>query len=198
MEFIHKVIYVNLDKRKDRREEIEEELRRMNISAERFPAKERNPGCLGCSASHLTILKRARWERWPNVLVLEDDFVFRVDKPTLDHALRTFFTSGIEYDVLMLSYNMIESEPLNETVSYGRNVQTTAGYIVNQRFYDTLIDTWELGMFKLKISGQHWLYAADQCWKPLQTKHSFLCFNKAIGAQRISESDTGCALEENQ
>jgi hypothetical protein len=47
MEYIHKVIYINLDRRKDRRNEIEEELQRIDIKAERFSAIERHPGIVG-------------------------------------------------------------------------------------------------------------------------------------------------------
>lgn len=189
MEFIHKVVYINLDRRTDRRGEIENEFRRMEIEAERFPAIDRKPGIIGCGASHLAVLKRARDEGWPNVLILEDDFNFIVDASTLDHNLRTFFTSNTPYDVLMLSYSVNESEPLNETVSYARDVQTASGYVVNQSFYNTLINTWEWALDNLITTGQHWLYANDQSWKSLQKKHSFLYFNQRIGVQRASFTD---------
>ena len=189
MEFIHKVIYINLDRRTDRRAEIEEELRRMDIRGERFSAIEHTPGIVGCGASHLAILKRARVEGWPNVLILEDDFMFLVDKDTLENNLQTFFKSNTPYDVLMVGYNISNSEPFNETVSYARSVQTTSGYIVHQSFYDILIDHWEEALNNLILTGMHWIYALDQSWKTLQTSHTFFYFNTRIGKQRGSWSD---------
>ena len=38
MEYIDKIFYINLDKRTDRKQEIEEELTRMGLNAERYPA----------------------------------------------------------------------------------------------------------------------------------------------------------------
>ena len=191
MEFIDKVIYINLDRREDRRNNIEEELRRMDITAERFVAIDRSPGIVGCGASHLAVLKRAKIEGWPNVLIFEDDFMFIVDKPIFEQNLRSFFSSNTPYDVLLLGYNIKGSEQFNDTVSYARNVQTTSGYIVNQLFYDILIKNWEEALDKLISSGKHWLYALDQSWKTLQDKHTFFYFNTRIGKQRPSWSDIG-------
>ena len=100
---ICKIIYINLDKRPDRRSEIEGELSRMGLVGERFPAIETKPGYIGCSQSHRNILLRAIAENWENVLILEDDFQFVIDKKTFEERMVNFFTSKIPYDVLMIS-----------------------------------------------------------------------------------------------
>ena len=191
MEFIHKSIYINLDKREDRRNEIEEQFRNMDISAERFSEIERRPGIVGCTASHLAVVKRAKEEGWPNVLVFEDDFMFLVDKLTLEENLRKFFSSNIKYDVLLLAYYIEQSEPLNDTVSYAREAAASAAYVVNHTAYDELIKVWEWALENLISTGMHWLYANDQSWKHLQKTHTFLYFNTRIGKQRPSWSDNG-------
>ncbi len=197
MEFIHKVIYINLDKREDRRAEIEGELRSMDITAERFPGIERKPGIVGCTASHLAVIKRAKEEGWPNVLVFEDDFMFLVNKLKFYNNVREFFQSNMVYDVLMLGYNITgKSENLNEIVSRGYNIQAPSGYIVHHRFYDKLINTWESALQHLIITGHHWHYANDQSWKSLQIDNTFLYFNIRIGKQRGSWSDNaGCYMD---
>jgi len=193
MEHIAHVYYINLDRREDRRKEFEEEAKKMEFQPERFPAIVKTPPMLGCHASHLAVLKKAKEMSYPNVLIFEDDFEFLVDKETFTSELRSFFERQIDYDVVFLSYHVTKSEPLNETVSYGRDLASGAGYIVNQKFYDTLINNFETNYSLLEKTGAHWLHLNDQCWKPLQKEHTFLFFNTRIGKQRDGVSDLrGC------
>jgi GR25 family glycosyltransferase involved in LPS biosynthesis len=192
MNNIHHAFYINLDRREDRRKEFEEECKRMEITVERFPAIAKTPGILGCHSSHLAVLKKAREMNYPNVLIFEDDFKFLVDKETFETQLNSFFQSKIDYDVLFLSYNVTKSEPLNELVSYGKDIVTASGYIVNQKFYDKLIENLETNYRLLEKTLSHWLYLNDQCWKPLQKDNAFLYFNKRIGMQRDGYSDLSC------
>jgi len=189
MEYIHKVIYINLDRRQDRRTYIEKEFETMGIVAERFSAIEHKEGCIGCSLSHLAILKRAKAEGWPNYMVFEDDFMFLVNKYTFYKELRKFFTAKIPYDAIMLSYNCLKSEPYNETVSYARNACTTSGFIVHQRFYDALIANWEHAVKELTNTMIHWHWACDRSWNSLQATHEFFYFNYRLGKQRPGYSD---------
>lgn len=50
--------YINLDRRTDRRAEIEKELE--GLAMERFPAVSHPNGAIGCTMSHLACLKLAR------------------------------------------------------------------------------------------------------------------------------------------
>jgi GR25 family glycosyltransferase involved in LPS biosynthesis len=184
--------------REDRRKEFEEEAKKMGFEAERFPAIAKMPPMLGCHSSHLEVLKKARAAGYPNVLIFEDDFEFLVDKETFTSQLRSFFQSKIDYDVLFLSYHVTQSETLNDTVSYGRDLASGAGYIVNQKFYDTLIDNFETNYSLLEKTHAHWLHLNDQCWKPLQKDYTFLFFNMRIGKQRDGVSDLrGCWFKNN-
>ena len=189
MNNIHHAFYINLDRRQDRRNEFEEECKRMELTVERFPAIDRTPGMLGCHASHLAVLKKAKEMNYPNVLIFEDDFQFLTDKETFNNQLNAFFKSEIDYDVLLLSYFVSKSEPLNELVSRTTDAQTASGYIVNQKFYDTLIENLEGNYKLLETTGKHWLYLNDQCWKSLQKTNRFLYFNLRLGKQRGSISD---------
>lgn len=189
MENIHGIYYINLDRREDRRAEFLEEARRMEIRVERFPAIEKNPGMLGCHLSHLGVLKKARELGLPNVLVFEDDFQFIVDKETFKTQVQQLFDSGIHYDVVMLSYALEQSEPLNDLVGYARAAPDAAGYLVNKTFYDTIIDHLETNYAMLEKTHSHWLYLNDQCWKSLQKEHTFLYFMTRVGKQRVSFSD---------
>jgi len=189
MEHIHKVVYINLDRRTDRRSEIENELLSFGISGERFSAISYNPGIIGCGMSHLAVLEYAKREGWENVLILEDDFMFVVTKETFEQELRAFFDLHIPYDVLMISYNLRNSAPYNETVCRALDIQTTSGYIVHKRFYDTLIQNLKEGLEQLIPTGEHWNFALDQYWKRLQPISEWFCMNLRIGKQRPSFSD---------
>jgi GR25 family glycosyltransferase involved in LPS biosynthesis len=182
-----KMMYINLDRRTDRREEFESEAKKLGIEVERFSAIERTPGGIGCSASHLQLLKRARYEGLPEVLLFEDDFECLVSKEEFETVLKSLPS---DYDVVMLSYNLIRGEPYNERFGKVIEAQTTAGYIVHSKFYDTLIETWEIGLENYQANPNiHWLYILDQTWKPLQLSHNFYYTIPRVGRQRAGYSD---------
>ena len=79
MEKIAKIVYINLERRQDRREEIEQELVQYGLSGERFNAISHELGLAGCNLSHIQVLKDAEEANLENLLVLEDDFQFLVD-----------------------------------------------------------------------------------------------------------------------
>ena len=192
MEHIERIMYINLNRRTDRREEIEQELNSMGLMEKsiRFEAIDRpGKGIVGCTYSHLGCLKYAREENWKNVLILEDDFTFIVDKETFENRLTEIFDTGISYDVCMLSYVLQQSRPteypfLTKVVE----AQTASGYIVHQKFYDALIELYEYYTPILDETMHPWLYANDQIWKKLQPTSEWYCLDRC-GKQRPGYSD---------
>jgi hypothetical protein len=84
MDYIDGIFYINLEKRLDRRVEIEIELTNMELPFERFPAIETpGRGILGCGLSHLSVFKLAKERKFRNVLIFEDDFYFLISKTEL-------------------------------------------------------------------------------------------------------------------
>ena len=195
------VYYINLDKRPDRLREICAELEKMDIRGVRFPAIEHASGIVGCGYSHLAVLKLARERKLKNVLILEDDFEFLVSKDEFYAILQDFFNSGIPYDVLMLSYNIIEAEAMkntkNPSIQRIISAQTASGYIVNESMYDRLIALYETNIPLLEQTGKHWIYANDQIWKQLQGPNSeWLATTVRIGKQRASYSDNSRSFQD--
>jgi glycosyl transferase family 25 len=192
------VFYINLEHRTDRRQEIESELNKMEMLYERFNAISYNPPGIGCSLSHLNVLKIAKAKNLKNVLILEDDFEFLVDKTRFWDEINTFFNKNIDYDVLLLSYNLFNSRPFDSQLFRVLDSQTASGYLVNSKYYDTLIDNIERGVDLFKQTGQHWFYQNDQYWKILQPIGNWYGFNTRIGKQRKSFSDLGnCIVDYN-
>jgi glycosyl transferase family 25 len=77
------IYVINLERREDRRREMEEELVRIGWNATFFPAIEPtssagfpSPGARGCFLSHLSVLKAAREAAVERLVILEDDVNF--------------------------------------------------------------------------------------------------------------------------
>ena len=190
-ENIHKIFYINLDKRTDRKEQLEKELNDFGLKYERFRAIETSGfGILGCGLSHLEILKIAKKENYENVLILEDDFTFLVSKEILQNELTNFFNLKLNYDILFLSYNVLRHQELdNNVVNKILECQTASGYIVHKNYYDKLIQLYEKALPLLEQTRQHWIYANDQVWKQLQENDNWFYFINRIGKQAPGYSD---------
>lgn len=180
------VYVINLDHRTDRLEEITKELE--GLKFKRFPAIKTSPGMIGCGLSHLAVLKEARDLGLKEVLIFEDDFTFSESK---EHFWKTVeeFLKNETYDVVMLAYALNSSKPYKPGILKVLDAQTASAYIVNNRFYDTLINLFEEAMPLLQSTRKHWLYANDQIWKKLQPGAEWFAFEPRMGYQRKSFSD---------
>ena len=189
MDKISKIVYINLERREDRRQEIEQELSQYGLSGERFNAIVKTPGIVGCGLSHLAVLQKAQEAGWDNILILEDDFQFLVPKEIVNEQLHAFWNLNIEWDIIMLSYNLRTSTPYNDLVGRVTEAQTASGYLVNRHFYPKLIAVLNESIPLLESTGKHWHYANDQCWKQLQPNSQWFYFMTRLGKQRGSFSD---------
>jgi glycosyl transferase family 25 len=188
---IDMIFYINLAHRTDRRELIEAELNNFGLKYERFEAHYIPQfGALGCSKSHLDVLKIAKERNYENIIILEDDFQFIVTKQELEEELTKFFDAGLLFGGCLLAYNLFEYEKTKYDFLYRiRNAQTMSGYIVNKRCYDRFISLLEKSNKLLELTKDISKYTCDQSWKELQKNGFWFCFTKRIGIQRPSYSD---------
>ena len=190
LDYIPMVFYINLDHRTDRKEEIEKELVELGLPFERFSAIRHSIGAVGCSKSHMAILKIAKERKYPRVLILEDDFTFVVHRDTMERIVSQVRDGHQPYDVCMISYNSIESKQLPEP--YWRKIidaQTTSGYIIQDHYYDTLINVIEPSIPLLEQTREQYNYAIDVVMKKLQRVDKWYQTTERIGKQRESFSD---------
>lgn len=200
---ISKIIFINLNKRSDRREHIENQLTNYNLPFERFEAIETtgttqkyygtfNTGIIGCGISHLNVLKIAKDRGYENILIFEDDFEFLISKEEFEEQLELFFNSNIDYNVCMLSYDIQEIEENFNSELLFKIIfsQLASGYIVNKNYYDTLINLYEWALPLLESTGETWIYSNDIVWKELQAKDKWFGFKKRFGKQMAGFSDT--------
>lgn len=199
MNFIDKAVYINLAHRTNKRTQIENELTKYGLPFERYDAFEYPEfGSYGCAMSHLGVLKHARDNGYKNVMILEDDFVFCLSKEMVEKQLFEIFTFKLDFDVCMLSYNLISSsETENINIQKIMEAQTSAGYIVQSHYYDRLITLLEDANRLLFKTRQHWLYSNDQSWKPLQLTDNWYCFKERTGHQLPGFSDVSQMYKTN-
>lgn len=185
---INKIIFINLKHRLDREKEISLELDRFNLKYLRFEAISHTNGAIGCSKSHLQVIKIAKEKGYKNILVLEDDFHFIVDKKVFYNEIKKL--KNVNFDVCLLAYNTPNLYESNYPFLYKiKDAQTTSAYIVQSHYYDTLINHWEKSVKLFEETNDDTKYTCDQSWKELQNKDNWYCFKNRIGKQRESYSD---------
>ena len=188
------ILYINLERRIDRREQIENELTNFQLKFERFEAIDEKEGILGCTKSHLGALKLAKKRGWKSVLILEDDFTFLVTCEQFEVEITQLIESEINYDVCMLAYNLLSSEDnlgCNHLIKV-LEASTASAYIVREHYYDVLIKLYEDNVLLLEETREHWNYANDVCWKILQKNDNWVCTKTRVGKQRARYSDNSC------
>ena len=102
-----KFLYINLEKRKDRKKQLLEHLKKVDISddkIERIDAVyEKYNGHLGCCKSHIKALERAKELGVDSVVILEDDFVFTMDKDKINEKINHFLKKYPDFDVVQFN-----------------------------------------------------------------------------------------------
>lgn len=187
---IKNAYYINLEKRTDRKQYVENELNKMGIKAERFNAIKLSHGALGCSMSHLKCIENAKENGWDHVLVVEDDIKF-LDKDLFTKQLNKFLKFNKNWDVILFAGN--NHKPY---IQYGDfcvkvfRCQTTTGYLVKSNYYDKLIENFKQGINNLiKEPTKENQHAIDKNWFRLQEKDSWFLITPLTVTQRDDYSD---------
>jgi GR25 family glycosyltransferase involved in LPS biosynthesis len=197
MQKIDRIFYINMDNRPDRRQTIEEEFTRLDISPDavtRFPACSYN-GCpnSGCLLSHANVLEMAYMMGYQNVLILEDDFIFIEDKDKIHNDISEFFKmadTGFEWDVIMLTTCAAQiCEFTTDIISRVTSSGNGAAYLVNRNMMMTISTLFKQNVDNLYYTKQHWIYQNDILWKHLMPKTRWYMFNQYLGYQKGGYSD---------
>jgi GR25 family glycosyltransferase involved in LPS biosynthesis len=134
-DYITHVVYINLDKRTDRNEQTQiqlkifpaEKVSRMSgVEDMKFPY-------IGCLKSHLNALKLAKQKQWNNTLILEDDAIWQNVEgsfPIFERLVKD------HYDVIMLGGTLPEFDHTTYKVIKSR---TSSAYLVKKEYYDTIM-----------------------------------------------------------
>ena len=185
-EFVEKVIYINLDHRVDRRNQIESELTKFFPSDKiiRLSAVlDTSHGGIGCTKSHIAVLNMAMANGWKNYLVVEDDSIWnRVETgyPILEKLVQNPF------DVILLGTVYANYDTHTFKLFSG---QSGTAYIVSQHYYPTLLQNLNESLNGFLQTGHYARYALDQYWKRIQPIHNWYCVIPSLIIQREGYSD---------
>jgi len=200
-DFIDGIMFINLIDRTDRLKKILEECNKVEIPLEMIHRIEavldKTCGHLGCSKSHIKALEYAKDMKWDRFLILEDDFIFKLSKDEVLGILSKFSKKyENKWDVFMFSTHWVKKIDTDiESIKKIKYGTTTAGYLVNSTYTDTLLNNFTNGMKKLEDEVEQFkitnpnekkfttYYALDQFWFSLQSKDNFYISEPTIGSQ---------------
>lgn len=192
---VDRVVFINLKKRKDRLTRITKQLKKLGLTAEkivRLDAIKHEKGYIGCTQSHIAALEMARDNGWERVLILEDDFSFNESQKNYDNLNRYFAAlPQINWQVAFLAANYRRVTPL-KSVDYivrANFAWCACAYIVNHRYYTTLIENYREALQAQLQGGAQAQYALDVHWNSLMQQDLWLGVFPNAGAQRLDKSD---------
>jgi GR25 family glycosyltransferase involved in LPS biosynthesis len=189
------IYYINLNHRTDRLENIKRQLKKTKIESNKINRISgiymKDFGILGCAKSHILTLEEFIKSDKDNCLILEDDFCFTESQDLINNLIDQVFNNKIEYEVLMLSCNILNSQeteyPFLIKILDG---QTLSGYSVSKKFAPILLNNFKESVFLLeqaKVKVHPLCF--DIYMKRLQPTSKWYCLNPRIGKQIESYSD---------
>lgn len=198
-EAIDLVAYINLEKRRDRKAEIEREFARLRIPGEkilRWSATRTSDGALGCTLSHIALLEHILTlppESMKTVLILEDDFDFIGDATLVKESLAKLLDETQyprdTWDIALLAFVVAESKPRDSLISTAFFSQGTAGYLVNRDGIPRLLANFKEGKELLEKTRRKINYSLDIYWWKFMQSGKCVFFNTPLGLQRKSYSN---------
>jgi hypothetical protein len=202
--------YINLDKREDRKEKIENQLKDFNISGvERHSAfSEYNSNTLNCKRSHLQLFQKLLETDFETLLVLEDDCLFLdVLKNEGDKIFNDI--NNTNWDIFWLGCRNRRTpiKDINNCLQVS-SVSYAQSYLIKRDFCKFIIDNFsEINVFSQPATPDELLslapygidvvmnpskynyYELDQPLDVLPTIYKALCYKEGLTTQYSSYSD---------
>ncbi|WP_341516645.1 glycosyltransferase family 2 protein [Citrobacter gillenii] len=182
---IDQVVIVNLDARADRLGQIQQELARLRVPAEkitRLAACEDVNGQLGRRQSHLQALHLAQQQGWKNYLLLEDDTVILKQEKHISvlNALLSALPK-LPWEVILLGGEIKQGTVLKSLngMIHARDCRKVCAYLVNDHYYATLA----------RQMAQDPSESLEAQWQPLLRDGKWLACYPSIAYQRAGYSD---------
>jgi GR25 family glycosyltransferase involved in LPS biosynthesis len=156
--FFDKIYCINLDKRRDRWAQASSEFKKYNLVVERISAIDGSKinmsdikmnvfksiamsGAVGCSLSHINVIKHAKEKGYSKILILEDDVVF--EENFIERFTNEIKHLPEDWDMFYLSGNNLRSACLTRVNNFFYKTTftfTTHSYAITSAIYDEIID----------------------------------------------------------
>lgn len=197
---VDSVIYINLDSRKDRNEEILTELKQINFDMEkvhRLSAVKRKWGALGCALSHIACYKFIMEKGWKRTLILEDDAGFEAKDVERWNAGVIDVNNKLKsnaYDVIYMGgFVRDPNGPLKTeytTLYQTKNTSCTHAYIVKGEYAPTMLAQCETAVQMLmKDAPNRDQFNVDNALADLMKRDRWFITIPTLAYQRESFSD---------
>jgi glycosyl transferase family 25 len=197
LSFIDAIIYINLERRVDRKAHCLNEIKKIDPDLSktyRINAIYNQNGAIGCIASHIKALELfLENTAWRSALILEDDFTFVSEcSNTINNLICYMFNSLPYYNVILLCYGThdfkYEATSING-VNRILSAQTASGYIVNRNYLMTLLYNFRTAYNNMITYGYRDEWCTDQSWKTLMPLANWYAYIDRIGCQYNNYSD---------
>lgn len=182
---VEKVLVINLDRRADRWQQMQETLRQLGVPKEhviRVSGCEHENGALGRTLSHLQALTLAQQQGWRNCLVLEDDALLLTQTKHVSALNRLLAAlDHLPWEVVLLGARVTTGQPLKSLpgLIHAVDCEKACAYLVNAGSYPALIQQMQSDPASLLESR----------WRLMQKQGKWLAFYPCISYQRPGFSD---------
>lgn len=127
-----KIYCINLDRRPDRWFESSAEFQKIGVFVERWPAILHPRGALGCSMSHLSLMRKNIHRE--SILIFEDDVEFR---GSMDHVDQAIAEVPDDWELIYFGGVVFPNEfnrmKVTDNVFVAKNVVCTHAYAISNR-----------------------------------------------------------------
>ena len=191
--WIDKILYINLEKRSDRRLFFLKECKRLGVPANKLLRLDaifnEKRGAIGCTKSHIAALTYAIDNKLDNVLIFEDDVNFVLNINMVYNTLTELEKIKDTFDIVQLTaFDMNERTPYSSLLDKCNYCTMGTGYIVNKCFMEKLRSNMIEGVKMLEETNDN-KYTMDHYWNTLQPKSRWYTLRHRIVYQRKSYSD---------
>lgn len=187
---VEHVVYINLAERTDRKKAVEKELWNMGWTATRIDAVKHRVGPIGCSLSHIRALEYAQSQRWPHVLICEDDLQFNRSPDQIHAQLEELLKRESDWDVVLFGAHVHRIEKRWPGCVRVLNGNLAHAYLVCRAYYPTLLRNFRTGAQRYrKEPTANSKYALDIFWNTLQERDLWIMPDPIIAYQRSSYSN---------
>lgn len=187
---IDKVLYINLESRKDRQKKCIDELTSVGApmdKLERFIAIQNPIGYIGCTLSHISCLKIAMERKYESVMIVEDDIHFTDKQWWIENSNKILDYS---FDVFMIGVNLFDFDEIDENMIRVTGGGSLVGYIVESHYYEKLLQNYKEGLELLLKTGKKPQYTIDSyVLRTLQPTDQWLALSRLTVSQIQDYSD---------
>lgn len=182
---IQHVYYINLKHRTDRLKHVNNELSKIGLTGNRFNAIYNEKGAIGCTISHLHVIRNAIKLKLDHLLVVEDDITFTNPELFVSQLNKFLSTHTDDWDVLLLGGNVVGPvTAVDDTCVRVSACQTTTGYLVRGDYLTTLEQNIASGLKMLLQNQSDTLrYAIDRYWFTLQQADRWMLLTPLLVTQ---------------